>query len=180
MEEARAAFAEARTALLAVELPHEVVDIESGLAECAALEGDLDGAHRLAVAAIGTATHLGHGRRSATCTASWVSCSCGRGRAAEAARAFESGLAAPDAARVAARRPQPGGSRPRPPGYRGPDEEDLDTALAKLGGLGVEVLPHGLGRLGGRGALTYIVPRMSWSKRTSSRRSPALSRWLAT
>ena len=97
VEEARAAFAEARTALLAVELPHEVVDIEAGLADCAALEGDLDGAHQLAVAAIGTATSLGHETALGD-----LHCLVGvlllrQGRAAEAVEAFESGLAAPDA-----------------------------------------------------------------------------------
>ena len=39
-----AAFAEAREGLLAAGLEHETIDVEAGLAECAALEGDLAGA----------------------------------------------------------------------------------------------------------------------------------------
>ena len=121
VEEARAAFAEARTALLAVELPHEVVDIEAGLADCAALEGDLDGAHQLAVAAIGTATRLGHetalGRPALPrgCPAP----AAGQGR--RGGRGVRERVGGAGRGRGWLReRPQPGGSRPRPPGYGEP------------------------------------------------------------
>ena len=41
VDDARAALAEAREGLLAAGLEHETVDVDAGLAECAALEGDL-------------------------------------------------------------------------------------------------------------------------------------------
>ena len=176
-----AAFAEAATALLAVGLPHEVVDIEAGLADCAALEGDLERVRTTAVAAIGTATQLGHETALGDLHCLVGACSCGRagrrgGRAGVRARA---GSAGRGRGRLR-ERPQPAGPRPRPPGAGEPqDGEDLDTALAKLGELGVEVLPHGLRPAVARGC-AHIVPRMSVSNRTSSSRSPALSRWLAT
>ncbi len=59
--EARSAFAEARAGLATEGLDNEVVEIESGLAECLAIEGDLDGAERTLVAALATAEAGGHG-----------------------------------------------------------------------------------------------------------------------
>ena len=69
-------------------------------------------------------------------------------RAAEAVQAFESGLAAPDPGEggcVSALNRLGRGLALRATGSQ--DGEDLDTALTKLGELGVEVLPHGLDRL---------------------------------
>ena len=118
--------------------------------------------------------------RSATCTASTGACCCEQGRTRDAEQEFQRGLDSPDAgeggcvralnllgrslARAGAGRPGPGG----PPGRA------RDAARAGRGGPSSP-----LGPLGGV-RTAQMVPCMSRSKRTSSSRSPALSRWLAT
>ena len=181
VDDARAAFAEAREGLLAAGLEHETVDVDAGLAECAALEGDLAaalsddrGRHRAPRTGSGTRP------RSATCTASAGACCCGRASTADAEQAFQHGLDSPDAGEggcVRALNLLGRGLAARATGAR--TRRDLHAALATLRELGVEVLPHGLGHwVGVRTA--HMVPRMSLSKRTSRSRSPALSRWLET
>ena len=76
--EARSAFAEARAGLATEGLDHEVVEIESGLAECLAIEGDLDGAEASLVAASRDRRGMGHGRCSRRCTATSERSGCGR------------------------------------------------------------------------------------------------------
>ena len=67
---------------------------------------------------------------------------------AEATEAFESGLAAPDAGEGGCIKALNLLGRSLAVRAAGRDDEgELDAALAKLGELGVEVLPHGLDRL---------------------------------
>ena len=146
VDDARVAFAEAREGLLAGR-EHEMLDVEAGLAECAALEGDLAGALVLTDEAIDTATRIGHETALGDLHCLRGSLLLQQDRHRDAEQEFQRGLDSPDAgdggcvralnllgrslALVAAGRP---------------DEENLHAALATLRELGVEVLPHGLGR----------------------------------
>ena len=128
-------------------LEHETVDVEAGLAECAALEGDLAGALEMTEEAIATATRIGqetalgglHGVRGRLLLQ--------QGRPSRRpSRSSSSGSTQPRRGRVGVSAPSTCSAaawRAREPGVR--DEKDLQAALATLRELGVEVLPHGLG-----------------------------------
>jgi tetratricopeptide (TPR) repeat protein len=144
--DARAAFAEAREGLVEAGLEHETVDVEAGLAECAALEGDLAGALKMTEEAIATATRIGHETALAG-----LHCMCGRlllqqWRHDDAEHEFQLGLDSADAGEGGCVRALNllGRSLARAGAGR-PEEKDLQAALATLRELGVEVLPHGLG-----------------------------------
>jgi tetratricopeptide (TPR) repeat protein len=146
VDDARAALAEAREGLLAAGLEHETVDVDAGLAECAALEGDLAVALRMTEDVIETANRIGH-------TTALGDLHCLRGsllleqeQYPDAEQEFQLGLDSPDAGEGGCVRALNllGRSLSRAGDGR-PDEENLQAALVALRELGVEVLPHRLG-----------------------------------
>ena len=151
VDDARVAFAEAREGLLAAGLEHEAIDVEAGLAECAALEGDLSGAigdhaggdrHRDQDRARDRARRSALPPRVPAAAAGAVP----RRRA----RSSSAGWTHPTRARVAASGRSTcsaAASRARAPGAR--TRRTSTPPLATLRELGVEVLPHGLGHWGG-------------------------------
>jgi tetratricopeptide (TPR) repeat protein len=147
VDDARVAFAEAREGLLAAGLEHETVDVDAGLAECDALEGDLPRALATAQEAIATASRIEHASALGE-----LHCLHGRlllrdRRYQEAERAFQRGLDSPDAGEGGCVRALNllGRSLARA-GAGDQKPQDLEAALAMLRELGVEVLPRGLGQ----------------------------------
>ena len=141
--EARSAYAAARTGLTAADLDHETVEVEAGLAECLAIEGDLEGAEAALVAALETAGGLGHGTVLASLHCHLGAVRLRRGRQVAAAEAFRAGLADPHVGdggytsalnRLGLDRAQGG------PTDSGPSAQ----ARATVELLGVVVLPYGL------------------------------------
>ncbi|MEO6511072.1 MAG: adenylate/guanylate cyclase domain-containing protein, partial [Nocardioides sp.] len=97
IDEARVAFGEARAGLLAAGLEHEAMDVEAGLAECAALEGDLPAALVMAQETIDHAGRIGHETAIGDLHCLLGSLLLQQGRYAAAEQQFELGLASPDA-----------------------------------------------------------------------------------
>jgi class 3 adenylate cyclase/tetratricopeptide (TPR) repeat protein len=145
--EARAAFAEAREGLLAAGLEHEAVDVDAGLAECAALEGDVATAMSMVEETITHARRIGHDTALGDLHCLLGSLLLAQQRYAAAELEFQRGLDSPDAGEGGCVRAVNllGRSLSRAREGR-PDEENLQAALATLRGLGVEVLPHRLGQ----------------------------------
>jgi tetratricopeptide (TPR) repeat protein len=148
LDEARVELAEARDALLAAGLEHEVVEVEVGLADCALLEGDLETAREIADAAL--AGVAANGPETAEgglhLLAGVIALRQGAFSAAEAS--FGRGLAAPDPGEGGCVRALNLLGRSLARAAAGsPRDEDLAAALATLRKLGVEVLPHGLDEL---------------------------------
>ena len=146
VDDARAAFAEAREGLLAAGLEHEMLDVEAGLAECAALEGDLAGALVITDEAIATASRIGHETALGDLHCLRGSLLLQQDRHRDAEHEFQRGLDSPDAGEGGCVRALNllGRSLARA-GTGRPDEKNLHAALATLRELGVEVLPHRLG-----------------------------------
>jgi len=146
VDDARVAFGEAREGFLAAGLEHEAVDVEAGLAECAALEGDLAGALVITEEAIATATGIGHETALGDLHCLHGSLLLRLERHRDAEREFQLGLDSPDAGEGGCVRALNLLGRSLARGGTGrPDERNLQAALATLRELGVEVLPHGLG-----------------------------------
>jgi len=143
---ARAALAEAREGLLAAGLEHETVDVDAGLAECAALEGDLATALRMTEDVIETANRLGHATALGDLHCLRGSLLLEQKQYPDAEQEFQLGLDSPDAGEGGCVRALNllGRSLSRAGDGR-PDEENLQAALAALRELGVKVLPHRLG-----------------------------------
>jgi tetratricopeptide (TPR) repeat protein len=145
VDDARGAFVEAREGLLAAGLEHEAIDVEAGLAECAALDGDLPRALAIAQEAIVTATRIGHDIALGDLHCLYGRLLLQQRRYQEAEHAFQRGLGSPDAGEGGCVRALNllGRSLARM-GAGDPEQHDLQAALATLRELGVEVLPHGL------------------------------------
>jgi class 3 adenylate cyclase/predicted ATPase len=147
VDDARVAFGEAREGLVAAGLEHEALDVEAGLAECAALEGDLAGALLITERAIEEARRIGHETAIGDLHCLRGSLLLQQARYADAEQEFQRGMDSPDAGEGGCVRAVNllGRSLSRA-GDERPDEENLQAALATLRELGVEVLPHRLGQ----------------------------------
>jgi class 3 adenylate cyclase/tetratricopeptide (TPR) repeat protein len=147
VDEARAAFAQAREGLLAADLENETLDVDAGLAECAALEGDLARALVITEEAIATATRIGHETALGDLHCLHGSLLLRQERQRDAEQEFQLGLDSPDAGDGGCVRALNLLGRAVARASTGrPEDEDLRAALATLRDLGVEVLPHGLGQ----------------------------------
>ena len=146
VDDARAALSEAREGLLAAGLEHETVDVDAGLAECAALEGDLAEALRMAADVIATANRIGHATALGDLHCLRGSLLLEQERYVDAEQEFQRGLDSPDAGEGGCVRAlNLLGRSLAGAGAGHPDEKNLQAALATLRELGVEVLPHRLG-----------------------------------
>ena len=146
VDDARAALSEAREGLLAAGLEHEAVDVDAGLAECAALEGDLAEALTMAADVIATAHRIGHATALGDLHCLRGSLLLEQERYADAEQEFQRGLDSPDAGEGGCVRAlNLLGRSLAGAGAGNPDEKNLQAALATLRNLGVEVLPHRLG-----------------------------------
>jgi tetratricopeptide (TPR) repeat protein len=132
---------------VAAGLEHEALDVEAGLAECAALEGDLAGALLITERAIEEAGRIGHETALGDLHCLRGSLLLLQARYADAEQEFQRGMDSPDAGEGGCVRAVNllGRSLSRA-GDERPDEENLQAALATLRELGVEVLPHRLGQ----------------------------------
>jgi tetratricopeptide (TPR) repeat protein len=146
VDDARVAFAEAREGLLAGR-EHEMLDVEAGLAQCAALEGDLAGALVITDEAIDTATRIGHETALGDLHFLRGRLLLQQDRHRDAEQEFQRGLDSPDTGDGGCVRALNLLGRSVALAAAGrPDEKNLHAALATLRELGVEVLPHGLGQ----------------------------------
>jgi tetratricopeptide (TPR) repeat protein len=146
VDDARLAFTEARESLPAAGLEYETLDVDAGLAECAALEGDLAGALAMTQEAIANANRIGHETALGDLHCLQGSLLLQQGRHRDAEQEFQLGLDSPDAGEGGCVRALNllGRSVARA-GTGRPDQKNLQAALATLRDLGVEVLPHRLG-----------------------------------